>query len=145
MNKKLLITSASDSDPPMFSFQKFYVNGTKATNFSPAKGAFGIPTLQLETVSWAPEWGLDLSFRFEGMDELIPKRPPPNQFEIWIEGWQRPWLPDIGTWNGQVWVSPGDGRVGRWEPSDYYKWGILHCSWYEYDKPFDEWPKLSEL
>lgn len=105
MSKKLLI--ASVSDPLMFSFQKFYVNGTTATNITPPVGVFGKISL---SIVFSDSWGTynpplldydfpmpDIYFYEGGWSKYIPS------FKIWIEGRSRPWDPVIeSTWNGQV-------------------------------------------
>ena len=152
MNKKLLISSVSDSDPPMFSFQKFYVNGTTATNITPSYGAFG--NIEL-SIAFSDSWGtynppaLISSFsvhnKFIDKGEFIPWSP---SCDIWIEGRSYCWDPfDVGeaTWNGQVWVYPNGAYPIGWTTSDYNKWGIIHCAWDHNYKPFEEWPKLSEI
>lgn len=134
----------------MFSFQKFYVNGTTATNITPAKGVFG--NIELSIV-FSDSWGTynpprlvygfpmpDIYFTEGGWSKYYPS------FEIWIEGRSRPWDPVTeSTWNGYVWVSPDDGIPIGWTTGDYNKWGIIHCAWDDGHKPFEEWPKLSEI
>lgn len=152
-NKRLLITgSSADLDPPRYSFQKFYIDGTNATNITPTNGAFGKISLRISLTDYRgnpinpPQLHYNFSVHNQFLDQgqFIPWFPT---FEIWVEGHSSPWDPCPGecTWNGMVWVCPSDYYMVGWTTNDYYKQGIIHCAWDDNYKPFSEWPKLSEI